>query len=108
MKLSMFDNITVILEEYGKRIREYRIKMSMTQEDLSNQSGVSLRTISNVENGKSITMDNFLRILKALNLEDSINLIIPDTTEIITSINDGDRKRFKMSEKKEWKWGDER
>lgn len=51
------------------KIREYREKEDMTQEELSEKSGVSRTTISNLENGKleSTTNTIMLKIAEALN-----------------------------------------
>ncbi|PFM65479.1 transcriptional regulator [Bacillus cereus] len=34
------------------RMKEYRVKLSMSQEDLANEVGVRRETIGNLENGK--------------------------------------------------------
>lgn len=34
------------------RMKEYRVKLNMSQEDLANQVGVRRETIGNLENGK--------------------------------------------------------
>ncbi len=51
------------------KIREYREKEDMTQEELSEKSGISRTTISNLENGKleSTTNTIMLKIAEALN-----------------------------------------
>ena len=56
-------------------------------------------------------MDNFVRILNALDLMESLDEIVPDQ-ELRPSLRVQDykpRKRvsIKKSPKKEWKWGDE-
>ena len=51
------------------KIKEYREKEDMTQEELSEKSGISRTTISNLENGKleSTTNTIMLKIAEALN-----------------------------------------
>ena len=51
------------------KIREVRIEMNLTQEQLSEKSGVSRATISALENGKAeiTTTDTLLKLAKALN-----------------------------------------
>lgn len=50
------------------KIKEYREKENMTQEELSKKSGVSRTTISSLENGllKSTTNTTMLKIADAL------------------------------------------
>lgn len=42
---------------------------SMKQQELAEKAGVSRSTLSNIENGKSIELDNLLKIAKALGIE---------------------------------------
>jgi len=39
----------------------------MTQQDLSLKTGISIRTISNIESKKDTTLSNIIRILDILN-----------------------------------------
>ena len=54
----------------GNKVKEYRLKRKMSQEELAEKSGVSRVTISNIETGfqvviKTTTME---RIAKALEM----------------------------------------
>ena len=53
----------------GSKVREYREKMNMTQEELAKKSGVSRVTISSIESGRAenTTSKTLLRIATALN-----------------------------------------
>lgn len=105
MRISVYDSLDHILNELGKRTQDYRIKMNMTQKDLAKKSGVSLRTVSAIESGKNASMENVIRILKTLNLEQSINSIVPDTSEIVTVRQTTVRKRYKAPKRiADWKW----
>ena len=52
---------------FGKILREYRIKNNLTQEQLSEKLGISLKYISRIENGnngvKTQTLINYMNIL---------------------------------------------
>ncbi len=52
----------------GSKLREYRKMKSMTQEELSSKSGVSRKTISDLEGGRerNTTTQTLLRLAKAL------------------------------------------
>ena len=69
------------LEELCKRIKRYRIEYPLTQQELSDRTGVSLRSIQNFENGKDIRLDTLLKILIELDLERNILMLVPDMEE---------------------------
>ena len=49
MKLTGVETNKIILKELGQRIKDIRISMSLTQEELALKSGVSIRTIVRLE-----------------------------------------------------------
>ena len=55
-----------IMRQIGLKLKELRIGKNMKQKELSNASGVSLFTISAVENGKTSSMLTIIQILRAL------------------------------------------
>lgn len=107
MKIEKLFTINSILSEIGIRIRQYRIGLSMTQQDLSLKTGISIRTISNIESGKDTTLSNIIRILVELDLKRNLEVLIPDYENEYGISNE--KKRFKKNDSKvEWKWGDEK
>lgn len=48
-------------------LRKTRLAKQLTQQDLAQQTGVSLRTIKSFEKGENISLHNFLLIVYALN-----------------------------------------
>ena len=60
-------DIPTYLEVIGSNIR--RLRGSMKQQELADKAGVSRSTLSSIENGKSIELDNLLKIAKALGIE---------------------------------------
>ena len=62
----------------GKRIKNYRLDIGWSQKDLSKMSGVSVHTISNVENGNGLTICILVSLLRALNLLDNFGLLVPE------------------------------
>lgn len=52
--------------------------MGLTQKELGEKSGVSQRSISRLEQGESLQLDNFIKIMIALNLGENIDILIPD------------------------------
>jgi len=56
-----------ILIEIGKRLKKIRLQHNLTQKELSREVGLSVSTISLIEQGKSTTLDSLIRILIRLN-----------------------------------------
>lgn len=108
MRIDNLYNMDVILKEIGRRIKDYRIGIAITQNDFAKKIGVSVRTISNIENGADTNFSNVIRILDGLNLITNLNLLIPEM-ENYTYQEFKSKKRYKKSYKEtEWKWGDEK
>lgn len=96
----------------GDRLKQYRILAGMTQADLEKKSGVSVRSISRLEQGASVQLESLIKILLALNLENNIDLLIPDQTKrpsYYLNVNEKKRQRVrkKDSARTDFKWGDE-
>ena len=99
------------IRELGQKIKTYRIMKELSQQDLEDKTGVSKRSISRLEQGESVQVDNLFKILLALDLGDNIELLVPDQTKrpsfyLDTTDNKPKRVR-KKTEKNEFKWGDE-
>lgn len=56
-----------ILQEMGKRLQRMRLQHNLTQKELSEDVGLSVSTISLIEQGKSTTIESLIRILVRLN-----------------------------------------
>lgn len=96
----------------GERIKQYRINAGFSQRNLEDESGVSVRSISRLEQGASVQLESFIKILSALNLESNIDLLIPDQTKrpsFYLKDNDKPKQRVRKKEKSTgtFKWGDE-
>lgn len=104
-------NYQEYIKELGKKIKLYRIMKEMSQQDLEDKTGVSKRSISRLEQGESVQLENLLKILLALDLGENIDLLVPDQTKrpsfyLEKSENKNKRVRKKI-EKNDFKWGDE-
>ena len=99
-------------ELIGNRIKQYRINAGVSQKDLESESGVSVRSISRLEQGASVQLESLIKILSALNLESNIELLIPDQTKRPSFyLKDNNKPRQRVRKKEEnngtFKWGDE-
>ena len=58
-----------ILEKFGERVREERLKQHLSQEELASRAGVHRTYIGMIERAeKNITLENIEKIGKALNI----------------------------------------
>lgn len=98
----------------GERIKAYRIDYPMTQKELADKSGVSVRSIQNFENGKDIQLHNVIKLIKALDLGENLNLLIPDVSKKPSMYLEKTKKRVRVrkvksvnAEDSTFQWGDE-
>ena len=60
-----------IKEKFGIKVKQYRKKNKLTQEELSEKTGLDRTYISYIENGKkSISLKNIEKIALALNIRE--------------------------------------
>jgi len=109
MKLTGYEANAVVLKEIGTRIKNTRIDSNITQARMADITGLSVKTISNIENGHDTNLSAFISCLRVLGLLGNIELLLP---EYVPNAEDllNDRKRKRASTKKmknDWKWGDE-
>ena len=66
-----------IHQDIAQRLNRYRIHLELTQQELADEAGISVPTLSRLLNGKGATLDTFLRVLKAMNLVEVMAAYIP-------------------------------
>lgn len=104
-----------ILQEVGRRIAQYRLNQNKTQSTLAQEAGVSNRTITRVEHGHSIQASSLIRILRALQLVENLEALIPETAvSPVQQIKMQGKKRQRASStsaqrvnKTPWSWRDD-
>jgi transcriptional regulator with XRE-family HTH domain len=99
------------IKDLGQKIKLYRIMKEMSQQDLEDKTGISKRSISRLEQGESVQLENLFKILLALDLGENIELLVPDQTKrpsFYLEKSDNRPKRVRKKTKKNaFKWGDE-
>ncbi len=97
----------------SERVEEIRLKRNVTQSRLAREAGVSRSTITRfVQEGKGISLDSFIRILKALQLAHNLETLLPDPglsplEELEkNSRTSRQRARTKKQDQKKWTWQD--
>lgn len=101
-----------ILKEMGRRIKQYRISMSVTQAELAEKCGVSASTVTRIEKGDDVKISNYIKILSMLNLADNIDILIPEPQPDFKSLFEErpEKQRVKSNSKKsnsKWTWGED-
>lgn len=61
-----------------RRLEGIRLARNLTQRRLAEEAGVSLRTIGRLEKGEGVSLDTFLRVLIALDLQHALEGLLPD------------------------------
>lgn len=69
-----------IEEALDERVHRLRLSRNWTREKLAREAGVSIRTIANLEEGRGITFNTIIRIMKGLNLQGNLSALFPDPT----------------------------
>lgn len=100
------------IKKIGSKIKSYRISADLKQQDLADKSGVSVRSISRLEQGNSVQLDSLIKILYALGLEQNLDLLIPDQTMKPSYYLKNERREKqrvvkKVKKQNIFKWGDE-
>ena len=71
--------IAVLTQDLGERMSRYRLSRNLRQQDIAKLSGISRGVIARIEAGKGGTIDSLMRIMTALDLQDRIEMLLPDT-----------------------------
>jgi len=104
-----------VLEELGRRLERRRIDFGLTQAKLSQQAGVSKRTVERMEAGAAMQTQNLIRILRVLDLMQGLDQLIPETGPRpmdLLKLKGKERKRASSNSAvkqsgKAWSWGDD-
>jgi transcriptional regulator with XRE-family HTH domain len=69
---------TAIIEEIGRRIKEYRLKKRYSQRELAEHAGVSVFTIAKIETGQPVSISMLIPVLRVLRLLDNLGMLLPE------------------------------
>ncbi|MGB0371787.1 MAG: helix-turn-helix domain-containing protein [Opitutales bacterium] len=104
------------LREICEKLNQLRIARRISVQELSEHSGVPSRTLVRFLKGDTASLENFIRVLRALGLEDRLNGLIPDQSHSPMSkleklSGNTLRKRSSRANTRrpinKFKWGDE-
>ena len=102
------------LQEVQRKTKRYRIEKEITQKEMATRTGLSLRSIQRFESGSDISLENYLKILDALELSELVVGAIPDMDKRPSAYVDKYLNKTKKRARKthgnsqiEFRWGDE-
>lgn len=109
------NSANAIIQLLGERIKAYRIEYPMTQKELADKSGVSVRSIQNFEHGGDIQLSNLIKIIKSMGLGDNFTMLVPDVSQKPSMYLEKRKKKVRVRKVKEktkttettFRWGDE-
>lgn len=103
-----------VLKAMGERLARARLERNRTQAALAKEAGISSRTIARAEAGESIQLAKWVRLLRALDLIDGLDAVLPPPTPGPVALwRGGGRTRQRASSPRRprgdspWTWGDE-
>lgn len=115
MKITQNSTDSETMQELGKRLQRYRIDSGLSQIELSDMTGISSKTIANLEDGKQTNTLTLIRILRALGLLDNLELLAPpqdnrpiDFLRYNKKAPQRASRNRNVEPERTWKWGDEK
>lgn len=86
----------------GERFREYRMRMSLTRKEVSEQAGIGMTTLYKFESGNmtAISFSTLYRLLRAIGLGLNWEQLLPGLPESPYMYYDDERKRQRVRKKK--------
>lgn len=114
--MNPFLSNTQIEQELGKRLKNHRLDLNLSQDEVAGRSGLSRRTITAIENGEGSTVGTLVALLRALNALDTLAGFLPDpgiSPIAMTSMVQETPRKYASKPRKApaatpWKWGDEK
>ena len=86
----------------GTRFKEYRMRCSLTQKEVSELSGVGLTTIHKFENGTAgkLSLSTFILLLKVVGQINSLDDILPELPESPYLMRENEKKAQRIRHSK--------
>jgi len=79
--------------ELGESLKRYRLSLNLDQETIAFRSGVSVRTLRNLEAGRGSSIRTLVVVLKALGRIGWLTTLAPSTFNPLTLPRDTDQRQ---------------
>ncbi|MCX2981563.1 XRE family transcriptional regulator [Halieaceae bacterium IMCC14734] len=76
MKYSDLNNEQIV-SELGRRLARARLNRNISQQSLATEAGITRKTLSSLENGSNFDVSTLVRLLRGLELLDSLESLAP-------------------------------
>ncbi|MGV1049408.1 MAG: helix-turn-helix domain-containing protein [Solirubrobacterales bacterium] len=105
-----------MLEELGSRLRRARLDRNLSQEAVAAEAGIGRATLQRIEDGRGASASNLISVLRALDLFDGVELLVPEPTPSpIDELRRRGRQRQRAGSPRSagtapprpWRWPDE-
>ncbi len=80
MQIDQLLTDSTVLAELGERLRSRRLERNWSQQELADRAGVGLTTVQKLESGRDTQLTSAIKVLRALNLMDRVDGLIPQAT----------------------------
>ena len=83
-----------VIRNLGMRFRDYRLRLRMTRKEVSEAASIGMTTLYMFESGNmtDISFSTLLRLLKAIDLEENWDTLLPELPESPYMYNDNEKK----------------
>jgi transcriptional regulator with XRE-family HTH domain len=116
MMLNELQTNDAVLAELGRRLERRRLARNLTQDQLAEQAGIGRATLQRLERGQSVQTTSMIKLLRALDLLQSLDAALPQSLERpIVQLEDERRRRPRQRARARgranstdgaWRWGD--
>ncbi len=67
-----------IEQALSRQLEDIRLARNMTQKQLAQEAGISLRTVSRIAKGEGSSFDTIIRVMSALGIQQNLAVLLPD------------------------------
>ena len=107
-------NPNQIAVKLGERLAEIRLSLNQTQAQVATEAGISRGSLVRLEKGQGVSMDTFIRVMTALQLQEHLENLLPNPSirpleRVALAGRERQRARPKQASKDDnaWSWEDE-
>ena len=80
MTALLFSTPNELQQQLGERLKRLRLSRNLDQRTTAEKAGISEKALRNLETGRGSTVETLLRVLKALDSLQGIDLLAPEAS----------------------------